>query len=128
MPSSKKTFGNEGEKSASDFLCRNGYSIIEKNYRTRYGEIDIIAKDGGTVVFVEVKTRRGSSLYGPPEFAVDSRKQNQIIKTALSYIAFKKINSSGFRFDVVSITRGNGKDRIELIKNAFSADGFWDGI
>ena len=119
---STKTLGNSGEDSAVEYLQTNGYRIIERNFRVPWGEIDIIAQEGQTIVFVEVKTRT-SATYGAPFDAVWGRKQHKIVKVALAYLK-KKYNNRDIRarFDVVSIMRNaEGKNRIEIIKNAFEA-------
>lgn len=110
--------GKKGESLAADFLNKNGYRIVENNFRNRYGEIDIIAIDGKTLVFVEVKTKTGSK-FGPPAMAVDGRKQRQLSRAALAYLTQKKLNNNPARFDVVAISMIENKTVIELIKNAF---------
>jgi len=107
-----KTFENK----AADFLKKSGYKIIAQNYRSKTGEIDIIAKDKKTLVFVEVKYRHTKEFGTPAEF-VTVQKQNKIIKTALLYLKQNDI-SGDFRFDTVSICQ----DEIEHIKNAFSPE------
>jgi putative endonuclease len=111
------TLGKEGEELASDFLRNKGFSIIRKNYRTVFGEIDIIAKDRGVIVFVEVKTR-ADSAFGHPFEAVDHRKREKIRKVALSFMKTLKKEFPA-RFDVMSITRGRGGMSIEHIQDAF---------
>jgi putative endonuclease len=85
MSHQKQKFGQEGEALAARHLKKNGYRIIEKNYRTKLGEIDIIAKDKDTLVFVEVKSRR-SWQFGNPKAAVTPRKQRKISMVALHYL------------------------------------------
>ncbi len=109
--------GREGEEAAARYLDKLGYSILEKNYRTPFGEIDIIAKDKGIIVFIEVKTRADDS-FGHPFEAVDYRKREKIKKVALCFLKrIKKEHPA--RFDVLSIFMYNGKRRIEHIKDAF---------
>ncbi len=115
----KKQLGKEGEDHAAKFLTRRGYKILERNYQTRSGEIDLVALHQGYVVFVEVKTRT-SDAYGAPEMAVNPRKQQRMIKAALGYIKYKKLHQVPCRFDVVAIS-GAGQD-VELIENAFEVD------
>ena len=111
----KKFFGKIGEKKAAEFLKKKGYKIIEVNYKTHYGEIDIIAKDGETLCFVEVKYRKNKSC-GDPLEAVNYRKQKNICQVALFYMMKKGLNEwTPCRFDVVSVCG----DEITLIKNAF---------
>lgn len=109
--------GERGEGLAVKFLKRKGYKLIKQNYKTPIGEIDIIARDGETLVFVEVKTRE-SIEYGHPFEAVNWRKKRKIEKVALLYLKrLKEIPSC--RFDVVSIYYEGGKPQFQLIKDAF---------
>ncbi len=119
----KKTLGREGEDRAAKFLVKQGYKILERNYSTRSGEIDLIALHNGEVVFVEVKTRT-SDAYGAPELAVTPQKQRRMIKAALGYIKYKKLHQVPCRFDVVAITAAAAaaEDGVELIQNAFEID------
>lgn len=116
----KKTLGREGEDRAAQFLARKGYKILERNYSTRNGEIDLVALHKGEVVFVEVKTRTNDA-YGAPELAVTPQKQRRMIKAALGYIKYKKLHQVPCRFDVVAITTTTGHEP-ELIQNAFEMD------
>lgn len=117
----RRKIGSEGEDLASRFLREQQYSIVERNYRCRLGEIDFIAQDNDTLVFIEVKTRR-KSAHGLPQEAVTWSKQRQIFKVALSYLKQNgySIYNTCIRFDVVSV---HPDKRIELIKNAFISDG-----
>ena len=114
----KITIGAEGEKIAADFLKKNGYRIIDKNFRCPLGEIDIVAREKGAIVFVEVKTRKSSKL-GYPEQAVGIRKQKKMSQLALWFLQKKKIIDTGARFDVVAITMLSSGNEIKLFKNAF---------
>jgi putative endonuclease len=116
----KKVIGKEGEDRAAQFLMKRGYRIIERNYSTRSGEIDLIALHDGAVVFVEVKTRT-SDAFGAPELAVNPRKQQRMVKAALGYIKYKKLHQVPCRFDVVAITTAAERE-VELIQNAFEMD------
>lgn len=111
-------FGRKSESIAADCLKKQGYSILELNYRTKLGEIDIIAKDKDTIVFVEVKARKSNS-FGNPKFAVTYKKQKKISMVALCYLKSTKQSNSKARFDVVSIISGKGSLDLEIIKNAF---------
>jgi putative endonuclease len=117
-----KQIGRIGEEIAQNYLIVNGYIIIDKNFSCKIGEIDIIAKEGEYIVFVEVKTRR-SKKYGIPCEAVDYWKKNKIIKVANYYINNKKLYESNvqYRFDVIEIYLDNKEniEKINLIKNAF---------
>jgi len=118
MLNKRQQFGKESEFQAVRYLKKNGYKILEQNYRTKLGEIDIIAKDKGTITFIEVKSRR-SGNYGNPKWAVTPKKQRKISMVALYYL--KTTNQSGekARFDVVTLTSNYDNPRIEIIKNAF---------
>jgi len=118
MTNTRIDIGKRGETLAISFLKKNGYRIIESNFRCRYGEIDIVAQDGKTVAFIEVKTKT-SNRFGSPTQAVDSRKQRQVSKTALAYISQKRLTNYSARFDVVGINIKGSNSEIELIKNAF---------
>ena len=109
--------GERGEGLAVGFLLENGYKIITKNFRTRIGEIDIIARDNKTLVFVEVKTRE-SLEYGRPFESVNKHKRRKIANVALLYL--KKLREiPPCRFDVVSVYYDQGRPEFELIKDAF---------
>ncbi len=111
--------GKEGEKLAVQYLQKTGYIILARNYRQKSGEIDIIAKDNSILVFVEVKTRRGTAL-GSPFAAVTLRKQRQISRVAQEYLSRNNLFEKDARFDVVSIIMDNNSSpRIELLQNAF---------
>lgn len=106
--------GREGEEIAVEYLKENGYRIVEKNYRSLFGEIDLIAEKDGTIVFIEVKMRN-TPYYGPPAAAIDMRKQRRLCRTALDYAFRRRLTDYPLRFDVVTIER----DRIEVIRDAF---------
>ncbi len=116
----KKLLGRSGEDQAARYLSRQGYRVIERNYRTTAGEIDLIAFHQGTVVFVEVKTRT-STAFGEPELAVTPQKQQRMVKAALSYIKKRNIHQMPCRFDVVAISR-SADEKVELIQDAFEID------
>lgn len=117
----RKAFGGAGEDEAERVLRKDGYAIVLRNYRCRHGEIDIIAKDGDTIVFVEVKTRRGDS-FGTPKCGVDSRKKRHIVRSAQAYLQENGIVDCLVRFDVVSIERTGGAYVCEVVKDAFGED------
>jgi putative endonuclease len=110
--------GKAGEEAAVQYLCRQGYRIVERNYRCRFGEIDLIARDGKTLTFIEVKTRR-SQRFGPAAAAVTLEKQRRLIKASQLYLIQKRKAHELCRFDVVTIEPGAQEPRIELIKDAF---------
>jgi putative endonuclease len=109
MPAQKaknRLIGNLGERYACKLLRENGYKIIDRNFQTSFGEIDIISKDGNTLVFVEVKTRKGDN-FGFPEEAVTKQKLKHIVKSAYQYIKQKKPKYHKLRIDVVALTVTN---------------------
>ena len=109
--------GEEGERLAVEFLKENGYRIIRRNFKTSIGEIDIIASEGETLVFIEVKTRE-SIEYGLPFEAVTRAKKRKIANVALLYL--KKLKEvPACRFDVVSIFYDGSTPQFDLIKDAF---------
>ncbi len=111
--------GNKGEELATAFLERSGLKIIERNFRCKSGEIDIVARDGNTLVFIEVKSRKTLS-YGVPQLAVTPFKQRQISKAALTWLGRNRLHDTPARFDVIAILlEGSYQHRIEHIKNAF---------
>ena len=112
--------GMQAQQQAENYLINKGYSILERNYRIRTGEVDIIAKHNSYVIFVEVKFRRGAS-FGLPREAVGNTKQRRIVHTAMHYISVRNINDRDFRFDVVEVTAKNGQVQINHIENAFDA-------
>ena len=108
--------GKAGEQAAADYLVRQNCKILSQNYRTRFGEIDIVFLDKDTIVFCEVKTRK--SLHaGLPYEAVNYHKKFQIKKAILSYITQYKLLKHKFRFDVISIYINNNRSEIEHFKN-----------
>ena len=110
--------GNYGEDLAAKFLIKQGYKIVERNYRIRGGEIDIVAMDGNTLVFVEVKAR-WSHEYGLPAESMTPWKIKYLLKTAMFYVQKIKWGDKEYRLDFVSIDFADDKDnpKIELIKN-----------
>ena len=118
MQNKQQKFGERGENLAVWYLEKNGYKIIEQNYRNQMGEIDIIAREKKTIVFVEVKSRR-SIRYGSPKLAVTPKKQRKISMVALYYLKTTRQIDSKARFDVVAITSNRDEPRIEIVKNAF---------
>lgn len=111
----KRQAGSSRETEAASYLIGQGYQILERNYRCRQGEIDLIARDGPYLVFVEVKYRKNAGS-GYPEEAVDARKQHRIYQAARYYLYCRRYGEdTPCRFDVVSII-GN---QIKVIQNAF---------
>ena len=110
--------GKRGEDIAVAYLKNRGYRIIERNYKCLFGEIDIVAKDGDTVVFVEVKSRK-SEKFGDPQGAVGREKQKKISRNSLKYLEEKHLYPCNARFDVVAIKMLPAGSIVELIQNAF---------
>lgn len=124
MSKQRIELGKIGEALAVKYLKKHRYKILEQNYKNQAGEIDIIAKDKDVLAFIEVKTRK-STEFGLPQDAVDTRKQRQIAKSALIYLAKMNIQEIDCRFDVVAITcLPDQKPKIELIKDAFYLEDF----
>lgn len=120
MVKDKRTAGKKGEDLACKFLKKDKYKILEKNFRARQGEIDIIAEDKkGVLCFVEVKARSRND-YGLPEEAVTHSKQKKLLATAFIYLENKKVQSKDMRFDIVSVDLKSGESKI--IKNAFDVN------
>lgn len=113
----KRQQGKEGEDLAVAFLKKSGYKILETNFSCKLGEIDIIAKEGRTYCFIEVKSRK-SKDYGSPLEAVDKKKMLKLIQTAKYYCMMKNLIDVPLRFDVIGILFTDKHPEIELIKNA----------
>ncbi len=122
--SAKIQTGKLGEELAVQYLKREGYRIVETNYRCPFGEVDVVAREGGGIVFVEVKSRR-SDQYGAPQTAVGKKKQETISKIAQYYLKEKHLQNCPARFDVVAVRIMPGGSRIELIRNAFELAYGW---
>ena len=118
--------GQRGERAAARYLKRLGYIIVAQGYRDRIGEIDLVAVDDRTVVFVEVKTRRSHEA-GHPAEAVHETKQRQLTRAALSYLRRHDLLEHQARFDVVAVTwpENSRQPAIEHFQNAFDAAGDW---
>jgi putative endonuclease len=109
-----------GEDLACAELRRRGYAILARRYRTRYGEIDVIARDGDAIVFVEVKARRDEA-FGGGLAAVTAWKQQRIARMATDYLARQGLLDAPCRFDVVTVQFETGHPRIEVFTHAFTA-------
>jgi len=116
--------GKLGEQMAAAYLQEAGYQILERNYRCPFGEIDIIAREDDTLVFVEVKSRR-SENFGLPQLAVGPDKQRRISKISLYYLQSHRLDAENVRFDVVAILLRPENSSIELIKDAFELTYGW---
>jgi putative endonuclease len=114
--------GQMGETLACEALEWRGYAIVARRYRTRFGEIDIVARDGEVTVFIEVKTRDGEA-FGHGAEAVTPDKQRRVAAMAVDYIARHRLHERPCRFDVVAIDVSSQPPRIEVYTNAFEAAG-----
>jgi putative endonuclease len=115
------SLGKSGEDRACRELERRGYAILARRYRTRFGEIDIVARDGPTIVFVEVKART-TDRYGDPAAAVTLHKQAKVTAMAEDYLARRHLQNAPCRFDVVAIGfAAAGELKVEVYQNAFEA-------
>jgi len=118
MKSNSRQLGDAGEDLAAAALKKQGYKILERNYVTPLGEIDLIARQGGELVFIEVKTRK-SLRFGAPQDAVSPPKQARLRKLADYYLQRQRLGEVPVRFDVVGITLVAGDPRVEIFQNAF---------
>jgi putative endonuclease len=118
MTRNRLALGKKGEELAAAKLTAMKYRILERNYRCPLGEMDIIAREKGSLVFVEVKTR-ATRDFGGPAAAVHEKKQRQLSRVALLYLNHKKIRGVPARFDVVAVDLSGFEPKIEVIQNAF---------
>src|SRR5688572_4744119 len=115
----RQSLGKRGEELACAELEKRGYLIVDRRFRTRCGELDIVARDGVVLVFVEVKARSGSN-FGTPLESVTWQKQQRLSRMAASYLCVKRLGHDiACRFDVVSILEQQGTHTIELVRGAF---------
>ncbi|HBL16530.1 MAG: hypothetical protein A2X36_00875 [Elusimicrobia bacterium GWA2_69_24] len=120
MTRERLALGRSGEARAARVLQGLGWKILERGWRTRFGELDIVACDGETLVFVEVKTRAAAGAFAP-ESSVGRSKQGRLIRSALSYLESKGIQDRPLRFDVLVF---DGPDCCRHIRGAFEAEGY----
>ena len=118
MTKERLDLGRQGETLALKKIKSAGYDCLARNYRCPLGEVDLIARDGDTTVFIEIKTRKGRSL-GYAKEAIHERKKRQLSKVALAYLKSNGLLGSKARFDVVAILMREGRAEIEWVKNAF---------
>jgi putative endonuclease len=116
--SDRKRTGKKGEDIAVAYLISRGYRIVERNYKCPLGEIDIVAREGDEIVFVEVKSRK-SEEFGDPQLAVGLKKQKKVSRISLAYLKEKHLYPCNARFDVVAIKMLPDGSNVELIQNAF---------
>lgn len=115
----RRRLGDRAEEAACRYLEARGYRVLQRNFRTRRGEIDIVAREGKLLVFIEVKYRARANQ-GRPEEAVGYRKQQQIIRVAREYLWGAEVDC---RFDVVAMQPGDNCWRVKLFRDAFRVDG-----
>jgi putative endonuclease len=119
LRSARSRLGQKAEIAAAAELGRRGYRIIASNYRCRYGEIDLIAQEGGSLVFVEVRCR-ATDAYGTPAESVTPAKQQRLARTAQTYLDEFSLGDVGCRFDVVEVCVVDGRPRVrEILRDAF---------
>lgn len=118
MTFERQRLGERGETIACDALEKLGYRIIQRRYRSRFGELDVVADEGGTVVFVEVKTKTDGSFSDPIE-SVTLQKQRRLVSMAEEYVAYCGLDDTPCRFDVVGVDLSVIPPRITLYKDAF---------
>ena len=120
MTDPRRALGAAGEAAAAALLRRRGYRILARNVRTRFGELDLVARDGETLCFVEIKTRR-SLAFGWPQEAVTRRKQWHLVRMAQWYLKARRLADVPARFDVVAVLMGpdNRPTQVEVIPHAF---------
>ena len=118
MTYERQWLGEQGESIACEELEKRGYVVLERRYRTRFGEIDVIASDQGTIVFVEVKTKTDCSFSDPVE-SVTQQKQRRLVSMAEQYVAYKQLDTMPCRFDVVAVDASVAPLRITIYKDAF---------
>lgn len=115
------SLGTRGEMLACDYLCKQGYQILEKNFRCKLGEIDIVAEKTGRLRFIEIKTRSGAG-FGRPEEAVHPQKQKKLTKLAMWYLKEKRLSDTSISFDVLAVEWSpSAKPVFTLIEDAFEA-------
>ena len=121
MVDARRSLGQQGEEAAARFLRQRGFVILERNVRSRLGEIDLVARDGAVLVFVEIKARRAGAAV-PPQVSVTARKQTRLGRLALGYLQAKGLGESRCRFDVVAVEVGAGDQApaIRHIPGAFT--------
>ncbi|MEW6171485.1 MAG: YraN family protein [Bacillota bacterium] len=120
MNTSRKQLGEIAEKLAADLLRRKGYKIVIQNYRCRHGEIDIIALDGKTLVFVEVRAK-GSTGFGKPQESIGYQKRQKIREVARYYLTYEMQKGSFCRFDVVAVQFEPGSRKVKELEHIIDA-------
>ena len=117
----RQSLGKRGEDLACAELEKRGYVIVDRRFRTRCGELDIVARDGGVLVFVEVKARSGSN-FGTPFESITWKKRQRLSQMAASYLFVRRLAGVACRFDVVAVVERQGTQTIELVRSAFDME------
>ena len=117
----RQSLGKRGEDLACVELEKRGYVVVDRRFRTRFGELDIVAREGGVLVFVEVRARSSRS-FGTPLESVGWQKRQRLSRMAESYLCAKRLTNVACRFDVVSILEEHGRQTIELVRGAFDME------
>jgi len=117
----RQLLGKRGEDLACAELEKRGYIIVDRRFRTRCGELDIVARDGGVLVFIEVKARSGSN-FGTPFESVTWKKRQRLSQMAASYLFIRRLAGVACRFDVVAVVERQGMQTIELLRGAFDME------
>ncbi len=120
--SGRRELGRVGEERAASFLEQKGYRIVARNVRNWAGEMDLVARDGGTTVFVEVRTRRGRAL-GTPEESITREKGRRLVRVAQAHLQMHDALEGDWRVDVVAVELDGGQVRVRHHVNAVSENG-----
>ena len=118
MANAKHVLGRYGEQAAADYLAAHGYELLDRNWRCSTGELDIVAREGAVVVFVEVKTRNGTG-FGHPFEAITGTKRARLRQTAAAWLSARKLGSVPIRLDAIGVLVQSGKVQIEHLKQVF---------
>jgi len=116
----RQLFGREAEEAVVQYMIRDGYAILARNFHCRYGELDIVAEKNDVICFVEVRMR-SSAAWGDPSHSVSHAKQRRVVKAALHYLMAYRIRDRMIRFDVVSVVGRGSALTLEHLPNAFDA-------
>lgn len=120
-PKNNQALGVSGEAFGANFLEKKGHTLLARNWRGKYGELDLVSLDGNTLVFTEVKTRRGRA-FGPPQNAVTPAKQQRLSRAALEFMASGAYDGHNARFDVLALMRTPEGFSVEWLCDAFGFD------
>src|SRR3982750_661521 len=120
-PRGSRGAGYDWERTAERALVAAGYRILDRNFRSRGGELDLVAEENGVVCFVEVKGRR-STAFGTPADAVTAQKQRRVIGAARAWLAHSSARAGDCRFDVVCVSEAGGERDVEIIRDAFRVE------